>query len=136
MEKVDGKLVYHCSTQPINSFRENPDGTYFTIDKGFCKRYKGKLGRNVRAKITCHKPFLADYKTVRKIFESMYYDDDFIDKQAENFSMSLEPQRSQILDHARREGHDCVIIPDDWDGGFGTMKSYVVLDHKKIKKVQ
>ena len=142
-------LVYHFNCKDLID-PYNKDQIYFTDDPTFGVRYLGKeSSKEHKAYLKITNPFVCTNKNLKKVMEKHYtycesdwnspygsggksgYDK-IILGQIENFNMSETYERRKVFNWVKNNGYDGIIIPYDWDGGFGTIKSFVVFDKNQI----
>ena len=121
-------LVYHFNCKDsIDPY--NKDRIYFTDDPTFGERYLGKVSsRQHNAYLKIINPFVCTDKNLLKLYKS--YDNP--KKLVDDFNLSDRYERDKVFYWIIKLGHDGVIIPYDWDGGMGTIKSFVVFDKNQI----
>ena len=126
----------HRSVQPIDEFKPNEKGIYFTKDA-----YGERLGLTggkgdvhiTDAYVDLKNPFIANKKNVTKLYQENYgLELKDAQRLADDFEMADTTARQQVRAFIK-DKHDGMIIPEDWDGGFGTIESVVAFDPKQIK---
>jgi len=134
-------MVYHFNTKnKIDPYLSNR--TYFTDDPTFGKRYIGPSFKQHKAYLKIINPFICFDKNLLKIYKR---DEDKygkllkssggtynIKERISDFNGSDTYERNYIFNIIKRMGHDGAILPYDWDGGMGTIKSFVVFDKNQI----
>jgi len=128
------KVLYHATIKKINKFSKRDEPTFFSEDENFGKKYLGKNSKTIKVNINVNNTFCLNDKTLEKIINQYFgYFPEQTKRLIDNFNMSESWIRNVILSEIKEMGYDSVIIENDWDGGYGTMKSYIVFDQKNIK---
>ena len=147
-------LVYHFNCKDsIDPY--NKDRIYFTDDPTFGERYLGKdSSKEHKAFLKIINPFICTNNNLKSVMEECYtYDysdwnspygsggksgyDKIIRQSIEDFNMSEIYERKKVFNWIKWKGiYDGVIIPYDWDGGFKTIKSFVVFDKNQIWEIK
>lgn len=136
-------LLYHFNNKTkIDPY--NPNRIYFTDDPTFGKRYLGTYKEH-KAYLKIINPFICYDKNLLELYKK---DEDEYGKVLKSSGISYNPkerisdfndsdtyERNHIFNIIKRLGHDGAIIPYDWDGGMGTIKSFVVFDKNQIWEI-
>lgn len=131
--KAKATLKHRSITPDIKTFEPNEKGIFFTKD-AYGERAFGKGDVHITdAYVDLKNPLLANRENIIKLYKENYgLDQKTAERLADNFEMGLSDERQQIRGFASSGGYDGMIIPKDWDGGFGTIKSVVAFDPKQI----
>jgi len=129
--KAQATLKHRSVTPDIKQFEPNESGIFFTKD-AYGERYRGKDVHITNAYVDLKNPFIASKENVIKLYMDNYgLDKKRAGELADNFEMALSIERQQVKGFIE-DKYDGMIIPEDWDGGFGTIESVVVFDPKQI----
>jgi len=131
--KAKATLKHRSITPDIQGFKPNEKGIFFTKD-AYGERAFGKGDVHItNAYVDLKNPFIANKENVVKLYEDNYglLKSD-AERLADDFEMGDSTAREQVRSFIKGK-HDGMIIPDDWDGGFGTIESVVAFDPSQIK---
>lgn len=131
--KAKATLKHRSITPDIKEFQPNEKGIFFTKD-AYGERAFGKGDVHItNAYVDLKKPFIANKENVVKLYQENYgLDIKDAERLADDFEMGETTARQQVRSFIE-DKHDGMIIPEDWDGGFGTIESVVAFDPKQIK---
>lgn len=126
-------IYYHRTDNPNIEFKDDRDGIYFTNNNSYGKRAFRNDTYIVKATLNYNKPFTANKKNVVQFFMvNAGYDRHTSESLAEQYFMSDSYLREYLHGYMQDEGYDAIIIPNDWDGAFGTIKSVIVFKASQI----
>ena len=133
--KAKATLSHRSVTPDIKIFKPNESGIFFTKD-AYGERYtvSGKKDIHItNAYIDLKKPFLASRDNVADLYKKNYgLDEKRAYELADEFIMSDTTAREQVKGFIE-DNYDGMIIPEDWDGGLGTIESVVAFKPEQIK---
>ena len=135
-------VVYHANFKDvIDPFKKEKYGYFFVGDEGFGKKYLGPEAKIHKAFINIQHPFITNDENLRNVFRNLLANqiddsgepkEDWFEERVDDFNMSNPYEREQVFNYAKQNRFDSVIIPEDWDGGRGSMISYAVFDKQQI----
>lgn len=131
--KAKATLSHRSITPDIKEFQPNEKGIFFTKD-AYGERAFGKGDIHItNAYVELKKPFIANKENVIKLYQENYgLTKADAERLADDFEMAETTTRQQVKAFIE-DKYDGMIIPEDWDGGFGTIESVVAFDPKQIK---
>lgn len=145
VEGIQGRDVYHGSTQGVTDIRQRREGMFFTDHRpsaeAYARGHDNEPGELITANLTLHNPLIISAQWIEK-FESDNPEAVAAAKQESGSTLSLNDgfedseqwARDLVFAEAHHLGHDAVVIPrdllpeDDLNGDWGYFTSYAVFD--------
>jgi DNA-binding transcriptional regulator GbsR (MarR family) len=136
---VSKDTYYHASRQgEIKDFKSIGKPTYLSQDENFGKNYLGKESVNTKVNADLGKSITLDDKALTKILSKSYFADQAryptVQSVVDDFNMSDGDIRDYVFRKLKEQGYNSAVLPNDWNGGFGQVKSTVVFDPAKQLK--
>lgn len=128
---------YHASKNVIEEFKNTDKPLFLSKNEDFGKRYIGKDSVNNKVSVDLGKSINLSNKKLYELFDENFGGDkEQIKKWVDDFNFGLTDRREDVYNWLKQDGYDSAIIPHDWDGAFGEMKSTAIFNPEKSVKTK